>query len=131
MKRSPFIRKPPKKKRPLGAKPDTRSKVKKIWKSREHLDRVKMAGCLLHGKGYGWCEGPMDPHHCRKLRPGGLTARHDSLAIPLCRKHHRMMDGDERKLWRTLGIDPARWISEFSPEGKAAIEALRHESEHQ
>ncbi len=67
----------------------------------------------------------MDPHHCRKLKPSGLTLRHDYLAVPLCRKHHKMMDGNERALWITLGIDPAAWIASFSPEGRAAIEALQ------
>ncbi|CAB4165206.1 HNH nuclease [uncultured Caudovirales phage] len=96
---------------------------KKPWKSREHLDRVKAEPCLflsnLHVVPH--CDGPMDPHHCRKLLPAGLLPRHDALTVPLCRRHHKMMDGDERALWKALGINPAAWIASFSAEGAAEI----------
>lgn len=99
------------------------------WKSRAHLDRVKGQPCLVFTHGVSWvkdrCAGPMDPHHCRKLLSGGLLPRHDSLAVPLCRLHHKMMDGDERDTWRRHGIDPAAWIAAFSPEGAAEIAKLR------
>jgi hypothetical protein len=115
-----------KKKRPSNPlKPSTRSRVsKKPWKSRAHLDRVKAQVCILAGMEV-WCRGPMDPHHCRKLLPGRLLPRDDAFAVPLCRAHHKMMDGDERALWKHLGIDPAAWIRAFSPEGAAALDQLR------
>ncbi len=107
----------------------TRSRVsKKPWKSREHLNRVKAHGCLMAHRGSDmqrWCNGPIDPHHCRKLLPSGLLPRSDALVVPLCRLHHGMMDGDERKRWKHFGIDPAAWIASFSEEGRLAIEALR------
>jgi hypothetical protein len=67
----------------------------------------------------------MDPHHCRKLKPAGLMPRHDYLAVPLCRRHHKMMDGNERKMWKVFEVDPRKFIAAFSPEGRAAIAGLR------
>lgn len=99
---------------------------KKPWKSRKYLDWVKEQPCFLlpfygtRNFPVGICEGPMDPHHCRKLLPSGLLPRHDSLAIPLCRKHHRGMDGNEREFWRAIGVDPRDFIRS-TPEGRAAL----------
>ncbi|MEI7879069.1 MAG: hypothetical protein WCI96_14275 [Planctomycetota bacterium] len=101
---------------------------KKPWKSREHLDRVKAQPCLMAQRGgelARWCNGPIDPHHCRKLLPTlGLLPRHDALCVPLCRLHHGMMDGNERKRWEHFGINPAAWIASFSAEGAAEIARL-------
>ena len=51
--------------------------------------------------------------------------------MPLCEFHHDNhagslhKAGDERKWWLDIGVDPAAWISAFSPEGKAAVETER------
>ncbi len=68
----------------------------------------------------------MDAHHCRKLLPDRLLPRHDSLAIPLCRNHHKLMDGNERAFWKWVRIDPADWIADFSEAGRKAIEELKN-----
>jgi len=105
----------------------TRMRVsKKPWKSRAHLDRVKAEPCLARYLVFVHCGGPMDPHHCRKLLPSGLLPRHDYFAVPLCRAHHRCMDGNERAVWSVWGIDPTKFIARFSEEGRQAIAALKH-----
>ncbi len=105
------------------------TRPKDAWKSREHLDRVKAEPCIVSTHAVSWvrtpCDGPMDPHHCRKLLPAGLLPRDDRLTIPACRRHHHELDGDEREYWRRHGIDPAAWIAAFSEAGRKAIEALR------
>jgi len=88
-----------------------------------HLALIRAQPCLICSK-----YPPSEPHHCRKLLPAGLTARHDALTVPLCRIHHKAMDGDERKLWQNYHIDPAAWISSFSEEGRQAIERFHKET---
>ena len=102
---------------------------KKPWQSKAHRMRVCEQPCLFAQKGHGYlCDGtPSEPHHCRKLKPNGLLPRHDWFCIPLCRAHHKAMDGYEREIWRTTGFDPAAWIAAFSKEGRQAIEQLQHE----
>ncbi len=120
-------------------KKGTRSRVsKKAVKDAEHLAYIRRNRCLVCSP-YAvpmtkapWVLGfacVSEPHHCRKLlQAKGLLPRHDALTVPLCRKHHEAMDGDERAYWQWVGIDPAAWIAAFSPEGRAAIDELRKES---
>ncbi len=112
----------------------TRSRVsKKPTKDADHLAYVRRNPCIVcYGDPRIFPKEPYvlgwpcisDPHHCRKLLPGGLLPRTDALTVPLCRAHHKAMDGDERAYWKSIGVDPAAWISRFSAEGKAAIAAL-------
>lgn len=126
----------------LGKTKVARSAVKavRVWKSREHLDRVKAQQCIVGARdieriyaGFAprasKCEGPTDPHHCRKLTgEKRLLPRHDSLTVPLCRAHHRQVDGDERLMWNIWGINPKSFIRSFSPEGAAALAALERQT---
>lgn len=129
MKRTPFKRrsiKPhPKAPKPLvpkalGHRLEPKEEARK--EDPAHLAKIRAQPCLICSK-----FPPSEPHHCRKLRPSGLTARHDALCVPLCRIHHRAMDGDERSLWRHYYIDPAAWIASFSEEGRQAIAELTTE----
>jgi hypothetical protein len=113
----------------------TRSRVsKRAIKDAEHLAYVRRNPCIVCYSDprifpkepyvLGW-PAISDPHHCRKLdQRRGLLPRHDALTVPLCRYHHKAMDGDEREYWKALGIDPAASIAAFSEEGRKAIEAL-------
>ncbi len=98
----------------------------------EHLARVRAEGCLVC-KGIGmltWArKEASEAHHVRCIGPRTMGVRvSDYLTVPLCKHHHtRLHEGSEAKFWREYlyhPLDPAAWISNFSPEGKAAIAAL-------
>lgn len=126
MKRTTFLRKDKTKPRPrveVIPKATGRRLVPKDEARKEdpaHLDLIRQQCCLICSK-----FPPSDPHHCRKLLPSGLLPRHDALTVPLCRLHHRAMDGDERKLWTYYYIDPAQWIASFSAAGAEAIATVK------
>ena len=123
---------------PLGIpKTSSRSRVsKKAIKNDLHLAYVRRHPCFICCGGTvlekdnihlaSWTP-QSDPHHCRKLLPSGLLPRHDALTIPLCRAHHKAMDGNERAYWKKIGADPRFFIRTFSKEGRQAIEQLQHE----
>jgi hypothetical protein len=98
----------------------TRSRVsKERWRSKDHLAMIHRHACLICGA------QPIQAHHCRKLnQANGLAPRHDYLTVPLCLPHHKMMDGNEREVWRLLGNPEHLFIRRASEEGRKAIEAL-------
>lgn len=100
------------------------------WRSPAHLGRVVSTGCLVARKGINRtpCEGPLDPHHCRKIAPPGWGQPPDSLAVCLCRKHHHEAhedDGGELGFQKRYGIDFVTWIERFSAPGAAEIAKIR------
>ncbi len=113
----------------------TRSRVsKRAIKDALHLAYVRRNPCILCATDpriypkepyvLGWA-AVSEAHHCRKLvQSKGLLPRHDALTVPLCSFHHKSVDGDERRLWDLCGNIHIEWIKRFSPEGRAAIEAL-------
>ncbi len=116
----------------------TRSRVsKKPARDEKHLKRVREQSCLVCCQEYR-CEFfwdtkyPVRAHHVRELFPRTSGRKiSDYLTVPLCEYHHSdQSTGDSlhkhnnADWWRSHGIDPAAWISRFSAEGKAAIEAL-------
>lgn len=96
------------------------------WRCDAHKKRVAQAGCLVSRRSLAPtpCEGPLDPHHCRKIAPAGWGQPSDALCVPLCRKHHDEAHegpGGERGFQRRHGIDFARWIERYSAPGAAEI----------
>lgn len=131
-----MLRKKARKPNPL--KPDTRSAVRKgPARDEKHLARVRKEKCLIcPWVGVGRQTTPTHAHHCRSLNGGMLGKRpSDYLAVPLCAEHHLdqypqsgLHAVGESKFWMiaksAYGIDPAEWISTFSPEGAAEIERI-------
>ena len=117
-------------------KTGSRSLVKKgPPKNKRHIARVKSQPCIAcRGVGHKTAP-PSHAHHVRSIGPQGAgklgQRRPDELCVPLCDYHHDgsvaalHKAGDERAWWKAIGVDPAAWISAFSPEGKAAVETER------
>ena len=62
-------------------------------KNKGFMDRLCEFGCwacLKDGHGYA----PAEPHHPRDGEAGGSQKADDEAAIPLCRKHHRLIHAD-------------------------------------
>ncbi len=100
----------------------TRSKVSKgPARDEKHLAKVRLENCLF-------CQrfGPNEAHHIRLgLRTMGVR-KSDYLAVPLCNACHRMLhEGKEEHFWNGALTAPGPWIANFSPQGRAALEALQ------
>ncbi len=131
-------RKPKKRRIPNPLKASTRSAVKKgPARDKAHLAKVRKRLCLVCKLGLKVRQTtPTHAHHCRALNGGMIGVRpSDYLAVPLCAEHHLdqfpqtgLHAIGEAKFWAiakaAYGIDPAEWISRFSPEGAAEIAAL-------
>lgn len=105
------------------------------WRSPAHLGRVVSTGCLVARRGINRtpCEGPLDPHHCRKIAPAKWGQPPDSLAVCLCRKHHGEAHegpGGENGFQERYGINFVTWIERFSAPGTAEIAKIRQIRPH-
>ena len=92
----------------------------------EHLAKVRRQPCVAcSALGFG-VSRVSEAHHVRSIGPRTMGKRvSDYITTPLCVHHHRELHNDgEAHFWHFRRIDPAAWIYNFSPEGKAAIEAL-------
>lgn len=76
------------------------------WENPSYLKWVKSQSCQC-------CCGPADdPHHLIGYGQGGMgTKAHDSLAIPLCRKHHDELHRDPRAFENKYGSQPEMIIN--------------------
>lgn len=100
------------------------------WRCELHKKRVVACGCLVprRSKRPTACDGPVDPHHPRKIAPAGWGQPSDALVVPLCRGHHDEAHegpGGELGFQERHGIDFARWIERFSAPGAAEIAKIR------
>jgi len=138
----------PKKKRAasLVPKADTRSKVDKgPARDKAHLAKVRNQPCLValrsklpyYGANRCSCWGRVEAHHTH-IFPNSAYGKKpsDYLTVPICTGHHTRWPHDsvhgqlgESGFWRKHGIDPARWIAEFSAEGRAALELIERRSQ--
>ncbi len=101
----------------------------------KHLAKVRAFGCVVLAVSVRAqnCGGYVEAHHVRCLGPRTMGKRKsDYLTIPLCFAHHQGYrldsahgDWGEAKFWEWHKINPAAWIASFSPEGRAALEALQ------
>ncbi len=106
----------------------TRPKVKNPRapaRDEKHLAKVRQEACYVAGR-WDACEGGSEAHHVRCLGPRSMGVRKsDYLTVPLCRWHHiGLHRSKEETFWNFYNAEPADFIWGFSPEGKAAIEAL-------
>lgn len=105
------------------------------WRNEIHKARVMSCGCLVprRSKQPSICEGPVDPHHCRKIAPPAWGQPSDALLVPLCRKHHGEAHegkGGEHGFQERHGINFAQWIERFSAPGAAEIARIRETRPH-
>jgi len=100
------------------------------WRCKAHKAKVVACGCLVprRSKAPTACNGPVDPHHCRKISPPAWGQPSDALLVPLCRGHHDEAHegpGGEHGFQERHGINFARWIERFSAPGAAEIAKIR------
>ena len=97
----------------------------KRHRNKEHLAHVAQQPCLLCAR------KPTDPHHLRFMEPRALGLKaSDEFTVPLCRVHHRQAHhaGDERKWWKTAGIDPVKVARELWQQTRGAKNEQSHEA---
>lgn len=126
MKRSGFLQRKPKAKRPASLVPKATGASTKDYKrpirDQAHMARIAALGCLV-------CGSPSHAHHCDGVLPKKLGPKvTDYATAPLCPTHH--LDdkrdcahgfGGERAFWARHGIDIGAWIirtlTEWYPSG--------------
>ena len=85
------------------------------WRNRAYLNYVKSLPCIFPGCGVYGC----DPHHIKgvgHMSGAGLTAP-DYAAMPLCREHHTLVQGDS-EYW------PMQWEWACRTLGRAVEEGI-------
>ena len=138
MKRTAFLQRKPKAKRPPPLVAKATGASAKGYKSpirdQAHMARIAALGCLI-------CGHPSHAHHCDVVVAKGMGPKvSDYMTAPLCPDHHLNNKhdcahgyGGERAFWTRHGIDIAAWIvrtlTDWYPGGAnpgadAAIEAI-------
>lgn len=138
MKRSAFIQRKPKVKRPAPLVPKATGAAargyKEPAKDQAHMARIAALGCLI-------CGQPAHAHHVDIVLPKKLGPKvTDYATAPLCPDHHlnNKQDcahgyGGEREFWARHRIDIAAWIVRTltkwyppgtNPKADAAIDAI-------
>lgn len=118
MKRTPFLRKPKRRKRraplvPKALAQRQEAKAEAPIRDRDHLDRVKTQRCLKCGH-----PPPSDPSHPKELWPSTIGAKTgDDKVQPLCRRCHDDLGAHCRPEWWNGRADEARqWAATFYAE---------------
>ncbi len=107
----------------------------------EHLAKVRNQPCLVALRSklpyYGGtrcsCWGRVQAHHTHIFANSAYGKKpSDYLTLPACIGHHTRWPHDsihgqlgESGFWEKHGIDPAKWIAQFSPQGAAEIERIQ------
>lgn len=135
MKRSSFIQRKPKARKPQPLVPKRLGRSDRSYKiiprDREHMARIAARGCLV-------CGAPAQAHHVDIVLPKSMGPKvTDYATAPLCQRHHTGDQNDcahngEREFWHRHDLDIAAWITRIlvawyhgtNPNAQAAIDAI-------
>ena len=64
------------------------------WRSEDYKAFVRGQPCLYKNWLGRDCDGPVEAHHVRKGTDGGTALKpSDGFSVPLCNRHHQMIEG--------------------------------------